>query len=423
MEALAAETFDLVVATASGHRSRGEQAGHSQVSLWRDWRQTDTTQLARLAARPAPAGQPLPLAAPRKPGGVDLPRVNLVPTTDGRPATERLGLVLPTSLCASQIARLAAERLNAKLVEATSDANGGGVTRFVALPHSEGCGFAGASMHERLHRTYLGYLTHPNVAAALLLEHGCEKVTNDAMRHEMQRAALDPGRFGWASVQLDGGVERACERVGAWFETALARRAPAPRRRGSVGSLTLGVLSAASLPPVAAEALAQVVRAVVMAGGSVLIPEGDRLLAEGPFMVPLLGAIATPTGPAATLLSAEVVRHAGLHVVATETDHWVENVTALGGGGAHLCLGFVDAMPEQGHPLMPVLQIAMAAADLAFGADEVDAFLPPDAGAADLRERLTTLLAATAAGEYVPAATRHGFIDFQLTRGLLGVSA
>jgi len=29
-----------------------------------------------------------------------------------------------------------------------------------------------------LGRSYRGYLTHPNVVAALLLEHGCEKITN-----------------------------------------------------------------------------------------------------------------------------------------------------------------------------------------------------------------------------------------------------
>ncbi|MEP6781247.1 MAG: UxaA family hydrolase, partial [Gemmatimonadaceae bacterium] len=40
-ESLTAEAFELLLATASGQRSRGESAGHSQTSLWRNWRQTD----------------------------------------------------------------------------------------------------------------------------------------------------------------------------------------------------------------------------------------------------------------------------------------------------------------------------------------------------------------------------------------------
>ena len=54
MEALAAEALDLVIATASGQRSRGEHAGHSQVSLWRNGgRRTDRT-LQKFAVAPFP---------------------------------------------------------------------------------------------------------------------------------------------------------------------------------------------------------------------------------------------------------------------------------------------------------------------------------------------------------------------------------
>src|SRR6185437_13192487 len=46
MEILAAESFALTLATASGRKTKGEHAGHSQVSLWRNWAQVDTSQLA-----------------------------------------------------------------------------------------------------------------------------------------------------------------------------------------------------------------------------------------------------------------------------------------------------------------------------------------------------------------------------------------
>ena len=43
MEKLAEEMFGLVREVASGQRSKGELARHSQVSIWRNWRQTDSS--------------------------------------------------------------------------------------------------------------------------------------------------------------------------------------------------------------------------------------------------------------------------------------------------------------------------------------------------------------------------------------------
>ncbi|MDH3601591.1 MAG: altronate dehydratase, partial [Candidatus Tectomicrobia bacterium] len=48
--------LDLTVDTASGTRTKGELAGHAQVSLWRNWHQTDGRQLQRLQQAPEPSG-------------------------------------------------------------------------------------------------------------------------------------------------------------------------------------------------------------------------------------------------------------------------------------------------------------------------------------------------------------------------------
>ena len=75
---------------------------------------------------------------------------------------EQLALILPTSLCSSEVARALARDLQ----QAGGD---GGAVRFVALPHTEGCGVS----DERLGvRTLLGHLASPLVRHALLLEHG-----------------------------------------------------------------------------------------------------------------------------------------------------------------------------------------------------------------------------------------------------------
>ena len=66
MPALVDEAFDLTIATASGERTQGEQAGHSQAQLWRNWRQTSAARIAAIEARPVPDGQPLPVGGDRR---------------------------------------------------------------------------------------------------------------------------------------------------------------------------------------------------------------------------------------------------------------------------------------------------------------------------------------------------------------------
>ena len=422
METLIAENLDLLVATASGQRTQGERAGHAQVSLWRNWQQTDTSRLAALRARPAPDGVPLKTArdfpAP-SPSGIpsafgppaEAPVLRLAQTPDGRCATERVALILPTSLCAAQIARLAAERLNARQLGREH-----GITRFVALTHTEGCGFGGETVHQLLHRTYRGYLTHPNVAAALLLEHGCEKIPNDVMRRQLERAGLPLARFGWASVQLDGGIEKALGRISSWFSDTLPALPPAPLLPAHLGALQLALLTAAPVTPATAATLAALVHHLVATGGSVLLAESDPLLANDTFGAALLGA--TPAH--ATLAYGEPLTRPGLHLVATESDHWVENLTGLGACGAHLALALIRDHARQGHPLLAMLQAAEATQRGTIPADDIDLFLTGDP--TEDHASLLRALAAVAQRDLIPAANAQGFVDFQLTRGLLGVT-
>ena len=406
---LVAENFELLLATAGGRRTQGEHAGHSQVSLWRNWRQTDTTRLAALRARPAPDGVPLRVERV-DPNALSSPPLTIYATDHG-PATERVALVLPTSLCAAQIARLAAERLNEKHFGRPH-----GISRFVALTHTEGCGFGGETMHQLLHRTYRGYVTHPNVAAALFLEHGCEKVPNDVMRRQLENAGIPLTRFGWASVQLDGGIEKSLGKIEAWFAEKFAALPPAPAVPANLGALTLGLMSTAPVTASTAAALAAVALAIIHAGGSVLLPESDALLAHATFRSALLG----DQTPHASLAYGQPFAHPGLHVVASETEHWVENLTGLGGCGAHLVLTVVSEHARQGHPLLPVIQVAEPTERGRISADDLDLFLT-GAAVADavwlIRE-----ITAVAQRERLPAATAAGFVDFQLTRGELGVS-
>ena len=407
MEALRDETFDLLREVASGRHTRGEQAGHAQISLWRNWRQTDTSRLPALRARTAPDGRPLALS----PGKTSLPASpGLFPAirTARGWALDRIGLVFPTSLCSSEIARLAAERLNRCQIGRAV-----GLTRFVALPHTEGCGFGGESHYHLLDRVYRGYAAHPNAALTLFLEHGCEKVPNDMVRRRLEAAGTDPRQYGWASVQLDGGIEKVLGKVETWFEQKCAALEPAVSSLVGFEALTLGLMS--TDPPArtqTAEAFAKMSRAVVSAGGSVLLAAGDPLLASPIFRSQLFGAAA----PRPTLAYGQTILQPGLHVVETETDHWTENLAGLGACGVQLFLGLVAGHLRQGHPMLPLAQVAEADAHLP--PNEIDLVLPGDPDEAFAT--LCRLVIGTAAHELAPRA--GGLNDFQITRGYLGVT-
>jgi len=411
MESLASDSFECLIATASGRRTQGEKAGHSQTSLWRNWRQTDASRIAEIRARATPDGRPLREAGGPESGSPEAERKVLLRKTATGYSSERVALVLPTSMCAAQIAQLAAAKLNQ-----ADRSLYPGVDRFVALPHSEGCGFGGEALYRQHLRTYQGYSTHPNVVAALLLEHGCEKIPNDSMRRKFEQEGLPLTRFGWASVQMDGGIQNALTKIGTWFEQAAAGSPTGPRTDTGVGSLSIGLLSGGAPSPEAAAVLGRIASEVVAQGGTILVPETDALLASPTFRHAAIPGVI----PHATLEYGESPRTPGFHCVSTESDHWVENLTGLGACGAHLFVGLLTDSSQQGHPLLSLIQVADCAAADKIASADLDLALT---GQVDLDEiRLWELIISVAEGSHLTAATAGGMVDFQLTRGLLGVS-
>lgn len=412
MDRLRDETFALLVDVASGRRSRGEAAGHSQVSIWRNWRQKDRSNLKGLLDLPEPDGQPV-VRADERADAEDGPAETYAALKSGnRWVTDQVALILPTSLCSSEVARMAAERLNAREVGRDR-----GIRRFVALCHTEGCGSTGAFLYHRLPVTYAGYLTHPHVAEALVLEHGCEKITNDALRRHLGETGIDPASFGWASVQLDGGIDRVLDRIETWFTKRIRTRVAAVTGRAGLGTLTLGLLSCGDPSPRLAAALATLAGAVAGSGGSVLVPLSDGLLKTEAFRAQCSGL----AGLGPTLAHGDRIRTRGIHIVDTETENWTEQTTALGASGAELMIGAIREHPRPGHPLVPVLQVTDEAPDGLLTTDGIDLFLRPDATDSGLE--LRRLLFRTAGRDYTPVNDRSGLTDFQFTRGRLGVTS
>ena len=393
METLGRETFELLVRLASGERSAGERVGYPQVQLWRDWPQTGPGHVEEVLRRARPTGKAL-----RTKAVADAPVLAPV-------QRERVGLLLPTSLCASQVARGIAQQLNG--------ANAG-VDRFVALPHTEGCGVSGGTSEQIYLRTMAGYLAHPMVSRALVLEHGCEKTHNDAMRNFISEHALDPEQFGWASIQLDGGLEKVTEKVGAFFGGAGKGLQAGSLRYGRLETcataearpINVALIASEKLPLTVADAFARIASSVIASGGAVVVPESFPEARE--VFGPVLDEAFKPT-----IGYGEPAPSAGFHVMETPTRHFVETLTGLGATGVDVIIAYVGGQARQGHPLVPMLQIG--AHD---GVPDVDLF----AGSKDLVEQIMALLPRITTGEFRPVALRTGNTDFQMTRGLLGVS-
>ena len=104
----------------------------------------------------------------------------------------------------------------------------------------------------------------------------------------------------------------------------------------------------------------------------------------------------------------------------TPTDHWVETMTGLAATGVELIIALVGERPMQTHPLVPVLQVTADQKIQNRYSIDLDLYL--DGASARWAARILELCEQTIEGRYMPAMYAHGNIDFQFTRGHLGVS-
>ena len=406
MDELGRETFERTLRAASGERTVGERAGHSQVSIWRDWKQTSDENLDRLRNEQEPDGEPLPVQ-----GGAPDAEFSFEAIRSGRgPVLDQVALVMPTSLCSGQISRRIANRLNER------DATLGKVTRFVALPHTEGCGVSAGSAEAIYSRTVLGHLASPTVRFGLLLEHGCEKTHNDYFRNCLEEAGLDPGRFGWASVQLDGGIDSVVAKVEDWFEETLEKAEDLEYEGAGPEALGLGLYASGPVSNEVARSLAEISLAVAGSGGTVVVPERAAFLSSPVYLEAVLGDQSVEN----TLAYGQAATKPGLHVMEAPTDHWIETATGLGATGVEVMLAHVAGHPLQAHRMIPLVQASSDPETLERYAEDLDVHLEGDPSG--WTEQMLEKVAAVASREYVPKLFESGNTDFQFTRGLLGVS-
>ena len=404
MESLTHETFALTTRVASGEKSKGELAGHSQVQLWRNWQQSSSLETRHTNSISTPVG-PIDVGAGNKRNlsfsGYEL---------ENGVTSDNVGLIMPTSLCSGQVAQLIANKLN---VARENEPVLARVNRYIALVHTEGCGSANAE--ELFLNIVSGHLQHPFITHAVLLEHGCERTHNDAIRHDLLSKGLNPARFDWASVQLDGGLDRVAKKVETQFRVALD--SPVQRKTGSIADLKIGLMTQGSISEITARALAGLIRDLVVSGSTIVVPENASIVDSTVFMEQLL------TDEQSWSVNLDYGTHPssnGCFVMATPTTSTTEILTGLGGTGVEIILMYTNGMPVASHPLVPVLQFSdqNEYSDKFF--DDLDFVLP------QLMDKpsdfLMTKIEHTITRRHIPKLHHRGYSNFQVTRGTLGVS-
>ena len=492
--ALAAEEkaerlFQMTLQVASGSRTRGETAGHYQLQIWRNWvagriepppalpplaypaaiALDGAASAARDSAAAAGAGNgalpmllaPLAASASRQ---IELTSYNglLVPHAsagDGaaRCTSEHVALLLPTSLCSSEVARMLAAELQRKY-----DAAGRSI-RFVSLPHTEGCGVSDEKVGAA---TLLGHLASPLVCHGLLLEHGCEKTHNDYFSKCLIDHGIDTKAFGWASLQADGGVAAVRAKVDEWFAPRLSS-APPPRCLAPLATLGVGLLvecahfaapgadhassssdeSSRPLPDGVALCFARLT-VQMAAQGLVVLPHTSALLHHPTFLETSLAEAPRPTlaygqrlgfRPSARLLQPAPSEDAeaagssstpteaapsagGLHIMSMPTARWVETLSGVGASGVHMMLAWraPGSPAPTGHPMIPMLSVALdesaGSAEETAAVPLADVLLPPAEGPVEWNQRVLRRMSEVASGTYTPLAMAHGNVDFQIAR-------
>jgi hypothetical protein len=257
---------------------------------------------------------------------------------------------------------------------------------------------------EMYQRVMLGHLTHPSVGLALCLEHGCEKTHNDFFHGAMQEAGIFTDAYGYASIQLDGGIESVTAKVMEYFgnrssamDTAEAEalaaasslesaRAELPLHSLDVGLVVTDrgaaeVTEIALLSSMIARTFATK-NSATGTPGSIVLPSTSPLLRSRIFAGELslsadadsecpveptlaFGQRVRPMGP--TVTSEMVASAGGFHVMdMPSVRDWNETVTGLVGTGVHAIVTLSTAPKKgsakmaSGHPMVPVIHLGCA---------------------------------------------------------------
>ncbi len=153
---------------------------------------------------------------------------------DGRVGTRNYIAVVAASNCAAHTSELIA----ASFADFALPDNVDGI---VAFPHGEGCGMAIGPDSQQLQRTLEGVLTHPNVAAAVILGLGCEVNQIDHYLGRSGGSYIPPEGLIGLTLQESGGTRSAVEAARQQIKRLIDVAASRKRTEQPASALSLGL--------------------------------------------------------------------------------------------------------------------------------------------------------------------------------------
>ncbi len=230
----------------------------------------------------------------------------------------------------------------------------------------------------------------------------------------MIQAGYATDGYGWASVQLDGGIEASIHKLTDWFTTQAENGPQAMRQTAGLQALKIAILSDGSINDQTAAKLGKLANVIASAGGTAVLLANDPLVQSISFWD---GAqpdeIQQPT-----LEFGRPWEEAGLHLMQTPSRQWAENLTGIAATGVELVLAVSGQGPQAGHPLVPVLNITDDAAVCDRFAGDFDLLWESTAELGPLLNLMSDQISGTRMARVV----ENRNLAFQITRGLTGVS-
>lgn len=197
---------------------------------------------------------------------------------DGSVGTRNYYVIIPTSLCASDMTLKLASffNTNTKLCQGYNNIDG-----IVAAAHTEGCGCNDGVIIERLMLTLKNTIAHPNVGGALVIDLGCEKTNLGLIRKYLGEVDKFNKSVDFISIQSLGGTPRAFEEGKKIILKRLKKVNSLNRSEAPIRHLVIGTECGASdsFSGITANPLiGNVVDKIIHCGGAAILSETPEMV-------------------------------------------------------------------------------------------------------------------------------------------------
>lgn len=195
----------------------------------------------------------------------------------GRIGTRNYYLIVPASLCASDVASKLASHLDRGEL-ASQYANLDGV---VAAAHTEGCGCNDGAIIDRLILTLKNTIIHPNVGGVLIIDLGCEKINGNNLIDSLGDLSDCGKPVDAISIQECGGTGKTLSRGREIIKSRLKEVSSVKRSEVPLSRLIAGTECGASdtFSGITANPLiGATVDKLIAAGGAAILSETPEML-------------------------------------------------------------------------------------------------------------------------------------------------